>query len=305
MLETNHIHRVAPQKANLVSKARSCMINGNCFVQSVFQQINKAALKSANVHIWGETGTGKQAAAAMIHQLSDRLAYALITIDGPAHEIITTQPGSFEDKEFPDAKAEKEIQGLLRRAGEGTLILNDINLIKLDLQEKLLRVIKQAPKTAGASMPGRASIARIVTTSHRNPNIFLRNGTIKTELFEYLSPLQINLKPLRDCKEALPALANHYFRYYGNNPKKKVLPESVMQQLLNYDWPGNLYELQNTIQRYLVYDEIIFLAAKAESDKVNRLANSDHHHPVKSETKATCKLSRCELSYACSHEKQI
>jgi DNA-binding NtrC family response regulator len=85
---------------------------------------------------------------------------------------------------------------------------------------------------------------------------------------------------LRNCKEDLPSLANHYFSYFGNRPKKQQLPESVMRRLLDYDWPGNLYELQNTIQRYLVYDEIIFLPARTESDKERRLGIYDMHHPV-------------------------
>jgi DNA-binding NtrC family response regulator len=148
---------------------------------------------------------------------------------------------------------------LLRQARRGTLILDDINRMRPDLQAKLLRVIKPAINPAGKDSPCRTFMPRIVTTSRRDPQTFLRNGTIAAELFDRLSPVLINLKPLRKCKKDLPALANHYFSHYSNSPEKKVLPESIMRRLLNYDWPGNLYELQNTIQRYLAYDEIIFL----------------------------------------------
>lgn len=232
---------------------------------NVFQQIAKLASGAVNVHIYGRTGTGKQIVAAIIHQLGGRNNYPLITIDCAEYHKRDMWSKCFEAEKSLAAKAEKHVHAFLHLADRGTLILHNINYMGLGLQQKLLQVIKQATDHADVPIP----LPRIITTSCCDPQTFLRHGTIKPLLFQQLSPSLFNLKPLRDCKEDLPALADYYFNYYNLSPIKQVLPKSIMQQLLDYDWPGNLYELQNTIQRYAVYNEIIFLSVKTELNREN------------------------------------
>lgn len=245
-------------------------------MQNAVQQISKAASGNANVHIYGEIGTGKQVAAAMIHELSGRAAYPLITIDCAEYQKKSMWSGCLEAKKSLAVNAEKQVPEFLHQAGAGTLILDGINQMGFDLQATLLRVLKQTTNPTGACTP----VPRIVTTSRLDPQILLRQGTLKPELFEHLNPELIMLKPLRDCKEDLPALANYYFCLYGNSPGKWGLPESIMQRLLDYDWPGNLYELQNTIQRYLVYDEILFIPAKTVSANETLFGHYEKNQPI-------------------------
>jgi DNA-binding NtrC family response regulator len=248
------------------------MTDGNRIVQNVFQQIGKMACGTANVHIYGESGTGKLAAAVMIHKLGGRTPNPLVTIDCAMYRKKSMDTGCFEIRPSYDIEPEKYLFRSLCQAGQGTLILDGVNRMRLDLQDKFIWALKLKQNTSNASKSGTAhsTTPRIVTTSRRAPESLLRNKTIKPEVFEYLNPTIFNLKPLRNCKEDLPALANHYANYFSNSPKIHELPESIMRRLLKYDWPGNLYELQNTIQRYLAYDEITFLPVKTEALKIGK-----------------------------------
>lgn len=239
-------------------------------INDVFQQIEKMASGTANVHIYGEIGTGKQAAAEMIHRLSGRNAYALITIDCAVHQKKSMWYRYFEDGQSIHAKAEKHIRKFFRQAGAATLIMHNINQMGFDLQDIFLRIIKQNENITVKNAPARASSRRIITTSCCDPRTLWSNGIIKLEFLEHIDPVLIKLKPLRSCKQDLPALANHYFSFLGNKAQTQHLPESIMQRLLAYDWPGNLYELQNTIQRYLVYDEITFLPVRTTSVRAKK-----------------------------------
>ncbi len=164
-----------------------------------------------------------------------------------------------------DFEDDQQIRRFSQQAGQGTLVLMDINQMGTGMQKELLLIIKHASCATGKPEAGRNGPARIVTTSSCDPGLFWHNGSLIPELFECLSPTQVKLKPLRNCKENFAALANHYFGYFSNSSNKQVLPKPIMQLLLEYDWPGNLYELENTIQRYLAYDEVIFLPVRTNS----------------------------------------
>lgn len=262
-----HLHTVVADQGNAVARARFCQGDGSWVTGSYFRHLNQVAVGNANVHICGETGTGKQIAAAMIHVLSGRSADPLITVDCAAHHKRSMRSEGIEDGQTVNAKAAKTVRRWFQLAGKGTLILDDIRQLGLDLQERLLRVIKQATGGVGGKRLVKAPYPRIITTAHLDLQACLGNGTVRAELYDHLHPVPIKLKPLRHCKQDLAELANYYFNYHGNRPQGQVLPDSIMRQLLNYDWPGNLYELQNTIQRYLAYDEIIFLNVNTDFDE--------------------------------------
>jgi len=256
-----------------------CRIDGSWIAQNIFQQIKEVASENSTVHICGEIGTGKHFVASMIHSLSDRNRYPLFAIDCTViHERRMSSNAVLherrmcskymEGKDRPDTKTERIVRSVFRQAGHGTLILDDINRMELDMQEKMLQVIKETANSAGEERRAHVPYPRIIMITHRSPQTLLGNGTIKFELYNHLHPVQINLKALRDCKKNIPVLANYYYNHYNNYPGNQVLPESIIQQLLDYDWPGNLYELQNTIQRYLAYGEISFLQVKANHDEV-------------------------------------
>lgn len=259
MLENCQPYLVNTQVAHPVSRPLLGGTDEGWITQHFYHLIEKVASGNANVHICGETGTGKQVAATMVHALSGRSAYPLITVDCAAHHNRRLRCVNHKGAETPGKETPISVQSLYRQAGHGTLILDDVSRMRLDLQAELLRIRRKPPDPVEGGDLVHSPHPRIVMTSYRSPQTLLRNGAIKPELYDHLHPVVIHLLALRHCKEDIPALANFYFRYYGNRRENQLLPASVITQLVDYDWPGNHYELQNTIQRYLAYDEIIFL----------------------------------------------
>lgn len=239
-------------------------------MQNILQQIKKVAAGNANVHIWGEAGTGKKVAAMMIHELSNRHIYPMITLDCAMSQKSKIGFRSFKDDKFSDDETERYIRGILLQADGGTLLLNDVNRMGIEWQENLLLLLKKSTRATRKRGLTDLQFPRIITTSHCDLRTFVHSGPGLSELFSLLNPMLINVKPLRHFKENLPALANYYYNYYGCSTRERILSTSVMDKLLDYDWPGDLYELQNTIQRYLVLNEIIFLPSSTELRKANR-----------------------------------
>jgi DNA-binding NtrC family response regulator len=192
----------------------------------------------------GETGTGKEVVAREIHRMSG-LREPFVTIDcssmvGPLmeSELFGHVKGAFT------GAASAKI-GLIEAANNGTAFFDEIGELPLDLQAKLLRVLQEKEFRPVGSLATRRSDFRIIAATNRDLAKEVEKGTFRRDLYFRLNVINIRLAPLRERKEDIPALINHFLARVGGN---YTMTAEVMEVLLSYDWPGNVRELENCVQ---------------------------------------------------------
>lgn len=192
----------------------------------------------------GETGTGKEVVARLIHNISSSNE-PFVTIDcssmvGPLME---SELFGHVKGAFTGAATAK--MGLLEAANGGTAFLDEIGELPLDLQAKLLRVLQEKEFRPVGSLTTRVSDFRIVAATNRDLAKEVDKGTFRRDLYYRLNVINIRLAPLRERKEDIPALINHFL---GRSATTYTMTAEAMEVLLSYDWPGNVRELENCIQ---------------------------------------------------------
>jgi DNA-binding NtrC family response regulator len=220
-------------------------------IQKVFSVVSRVAPTDASVFISGESGTGKELIARAIHANSRRSGRAFMAINCaalPDHllesELFGHEKGSFTG-------ADNQRRGLLEVASGGTFFLDEISEMSMDLQAKLLRVIQERRiRRVG----GEAEIpidVRWVSATNRDPDQAVRDGNLRQDLLYRLNVVPVRLPPLRQRREDIPTLANHFLRRYGQEYERGNLRFSAeaLRVLSDYHWPGNVRELQNVTER--------------------------------------------------------
>lgn len=208
----------------------------------------------ANVLISGETGTGKELIARALHHLSPRAKKPFIPVNCGAipdalfeNELFGHKPGAYTDAKVPQI-------GLIQEADGGTLFLDEIDCLSQISQVKLLRFIEEKEfKPLGSSKVLRADV-RIISASNADLTEEVKNGNLRTDLFYRLNVIQLALPPLRERKEDIPILAQHFTLKFAQefNKEAKSLTCNAVEKLLSYNWPGNVRELENVIERAVV-----------------------------------------------------
>jgi DNA-binding NtrC family response regulator len=220
----------------------------------VLEMTSRVAATDSIVLIRGETGTGKELLAKAIHQNSRRKNQPFVTINCGAI------PGNLLESElfghmkgaFTGAAAAKK--GRVETADGGTLFLDEIGELPLELQVKLLRLIQQGEiEKIGAGSPEKVDV-RIIAATHRNLPAMLEDGTFREDLYYRLSVIPLELPPLRERLEDVPELVQNLFAKSKQKHGRAELhfPESLLPGFSNYDWPGNIRELGNVIERLVV-----------------------------------------------------
>jgi transcriptional regulator with PAS, ATPase and Fis domain len=214
--------------------------------------IRKFAFSRNPILIHGETGTGKEVAACAIHAHSPWSKEPFVAVDCGALSPTLIESEFFGHVRGAFTGATEARKGLLASAGRGTIFFDEVAEIPVGLQVKLLRAIQEREiKPLGSDRPLHFE-ARIIAAMNQNPEIAVRNGSLREDLYFRLNVLSIKLPPLRERKQAIPALA-HYFlgRHAGAEGEIRGISYEAMGALTNYDWPGNIRELENCIQRAL------------------------------------------------------
>jgi DNA-binding NtrC family response regulator len=220
-------------------------------IHKVFSVVSRVAPTDASVFISGESGTGKELIARAIHANSRRAARAFMAINCaalPDHllesELFGHEKGSFTG-------ADQTRRGLLEVASGGTFFMDEISEMSMELQAKLLRVIQERRiRRVG----GEAEIpidVRWVSATNREPEQAVRDGNLRQDLLYRLNVVPVKLPPLRQRREDIPALAQHFLRRYAQEYERDNLrfsPDAV-RLLVEHDWPGNVRELQNVVER--------------------------------------------------------
>ncbi len=230
------------------------IISKNKSFHKVLRQIEQVASTDATVLILGESGTGKELLARAVHNISKRNKRALIKINCanlPAN-LIESELFGHERGAFTGAMDRKI--GRFELADGGTIFLDEIGELPVELQAKLLRVLQEGeferlgnPKTIKVNV-------RVIAATNRNLEEAIARKEFREDLFYRLNVFQIFSPPLRNRKEDIPLLVNHFVKKYESKMGREIksIPEKVIDTLMLYDWPGNIRELENIIERALI-----------------------------------------------------
>ncbi|MGB9823074.1 MULTISPECIES: sigma-54-dependent transcriptional regulator [Thermodesulfovibrio] len=223
-------------------------------MQEVFYIMQMVSESNANVLITGESGTGKELVARAIHKKSPRNTKPFIIIDCTTipEALLESELFGHEKGAFTGALDRKI--GLFEIANEGTVFLDEIGELSMSLQKKLLRFLQEKEiQRIGSNTRIKVDV-RIISATNRNLEKLVKEGTFREDLYWRLNVVRINLPPLRERKEDIPLLVNHFLNKYSRENNKPIpqLDPEIMNALINYDWHGNVRELANVIERAVV-----------------------------------------------------
>ncbi|MBX2813173.1 MAG: sigma-54 dependent transcriptional regulator [Myxococcales bacterium] len=226
-------------------------------LDEVFRTIQKVAASPTTVLITGESGTGKELIADAIHQESPRTNKPLIKINCAAipRDLIESELFGYEKGAFTGAVTSKP--GRFELAHEGTLFLDEINSIPLEMQVKLLRALQSGTFERVGGVSTTQVNVRLITASNRDLTGEVAGGRFREDLFYRLNVVHIDLPPLRERRDDLPLLIERFVEKFNNRLGKQVvgLTNQAFQRLMIYHWPGNIRELENVIERAILFAE--------------------------------------------------
>jgi len=225
-------------------------------IQEVYELILKAAGSDANVVIYGESGTGKELVAKAIHDNCKGHDKEFVTVNCGAipETLLESEFFGYKKGAFTGAAINK--LGFLDIANGGTLFLDEIGELLLNMQAKLLRAIGNGGYSPLGSTHVKRSEFRIIAATNRNLQDAVKKGKMREDFYYRIEVIRINLPPLRDRKEDIPFLVEHFLKSSKKNQKIGDIPKNIMDAIYNYDWPGNVRELQNILQRYLAVGKL-------------------------------------------------
>jgi len=223
-------------------------------MKTVMEQVENISMVDTTVLLLGESGVGKDVLATTIHQQSERKEGPFIRINCGAipENLLESELFGYEAGSFTGANNKRKL-GLFEIANGGTMFLDEIAEMPLNLQVKLLNVLQEKSfMRVGGSESIRVNV-RIISATNRDIAAMVREGKFREDLFYRLNVVPITVPPLRDRKEDLPILIFHFLDTFNKKYKRnRQLSDEVMEALLAYDWPGNIRELENLMERLVV-----------------------------------------------------
>jgi two-component system response regulator HydG len=226
-------------------------------MQKIYDLIERISDTSSNVLITGESGTGKELVAKAIHYHGVRKEGPFTAVNCAAipETLLESELFGYKKGAFTDAKTDK--RGLIFEANEGTLFLDEITEMPSTLQAKLLRVIEEREVRPLGNTNSYPIDVRIISTSNRDITSLIRQGQFREDLYYRLKVIDIELPPLRERREDISLLMQHFIDKFGKELKKNIsgVSEDALRVLLNYAWPGNVRELENVIQRAMTLSQ--------------------------------------------------
>jgi formate hydrogenlyase transcriptional activator len=230
------------------------LIGKSLALEAVLEQVQLVAPTGSTVLIQGETGTGKELIARAVHDSSSRFSRPFIKLNCAAipFDLLESELFGHEKGAFTGAIAQKV--GRFELADKGTLFLDEVGDIPLALQPKLLRVLQEQEfERLGGTRTHQVDV-RLIAATHRNLVDLAKRNEFRSDLYYRLNVFPIPLPPLRERCEDIPALVTHFMELYGRRMGKQIehIPPDTMSALIAYQWPGNIRELQNFIERSVI-----------------------------------------------------
>jgi two-component system response regulator AtoC len=258
--------------------ARSPMASQNPKMQRVIEIASQVAEADVPVLILGESGVGKEVIAHLIHERSGRSDQPFVKVNCAAipHDLLESELFGYERGAFTGAIQKK--LGHFELANRGTILLDEIGDMSPALQAKLLHIVQDGEYTR---LGGRKSVraqARVMATTNKNLTEAVAAGTFREDLHFRLSVIRLEVPPLRERREDIPALCKHFMARYREQYHSTVqeLPPELLEAGLRHDWPGNVRELENTVKRYLILPDLDL--ALSELHRAER--SFARNHPV-------------------------
>ena len=235
-------------------RKKQVMIGESGPMKRLWENIERAAPSKGRVLICGENGTGKELVAAAIHENSPRKARPFVKLNCAAipKDLIESELFGHEKGAFTGATTRKE--GKFELADTGSLLLDEIGDMSLDTQAKLLRVLEE---NEFEHLGGKTSIkvdVRVISSTNKNLAREIKDGNFREDLFFRISVIPVEVPPLRERKEDIPLLVDHFIRVFceENNKPPKEMSEGAVKVLMSYHWPGNVRELKNLVERLVI-----------------------------------------------------
>lgn len=223
-------------------------------MKSLMERAFRFAKSNAAVLITGESGTGKELLARALHENSGRASYPYLQVNCAAlsEQLIESELFGHEAGAFTGATQVRT--GRLEAVGHGTLLLDELGELPLETQAKLLRVLEEREYQRVGSNQTQSVDARIIAATNRLLEQEVRHGKFREDLFHRINVLTLELPPLRERREDIPLLVQHFVRQYQSEGEVKVqsVSTSAMRKLCEFDWPGNIRQLRNTIMKSCV-----------------------------------------------------
>lgn len=267
LLENQDLHQELEGEVNYLQEEIQANLNFREIItvspsyQKVLKLVQDVAPMDTTVLVLGETGTGKELLARALHAKSKRANKPLIKINCGAlpYHLIESELFGYEKGAFTGALKMKK--GRFELAHKGTLFLDEIGELPIDLQVKLLRVLQEGEfMKLGAVQPTKVDV-RIIAATNRDLEVMIKNKTFRQDLYYRISVFPITNIPLRERKADIPALTQHFMKKFSANRARKVttIPVRSMKKLMNYDFPGNIRELENIVERAIILTRSKFL----------------------------------------------
>ena len=230
------------------------IIGSSPALESVLEQVERVAPTDSTVLIQGETGTGKELIARAVHNLSARCGRPFIKLNCAAipFDLLESELFGHERGAFTGAIAQKI--GRFELADKGTLFLDEVGDIPPGLQPKLLRVLQEQEFERLGSTRTHQVDVRLVAATNRNLVDMVKRNEFRSDLYYRLNVFPVPLPPLRARREDIPALVEHFVEIYARRMSKQIdhISPQTMSELTSYEWPGNIRELQNFIERSVI-----------------------------------------------------
>ncbi len=250
-------------------------------ILDIFGQIKRVASTDSTVLITGESGTGKELFAGAIHVQSSRAANRYVTLD-----CSTLSSSLLESELFGHVKgaftgATQDKHGIFNVTNHGTLFLDELSNLNLEIQSKLLRVMESGEyKPVGQSLTIKTDV-RIIAATNRDLSELVAEGSFREDLFYRLNVFPIRIPPLRERKEDIPRLAYHFLRLFCKETGKRIegFSDDALALLIDHSWPGNVRQLKNTVERLVIMADHGYLDRETLTPHIHVDVGSDFSAP--------------------------
>ena len=250
--ENNTLRRALETMSGTVSP-----VFGSPIMQEVVRTIERVAPSDVTILITGESGAGKEVIADLVHAMSRRSKGRIIKINCAAlpRELIESELFGSVKGAFTGAHSDRE--GLFRQAEDGTLFLDEISEMPIDTQSKLLRVLQDQEVRPVGGKTSYKTNCRLVAATNRKPEEAIKEGKMREDLFYRISAISVHLPPLRDRREDIMPLCNAFLKRFAAQANRPLIgfTQSAVERLTSFDWPGNVRQLQNEVQRAVLLCE--------------------------------------------------
>jgi len=252
-------NKLAQEKVYLQDEVRSELnfkeiVGKSAALRRVLMLVETVAPTDSTVLIYGETGTGKELIARAIHNLSPRCSNAFVKLNCAAIPAGLLESELFGHEKGAFTGAIAQCIGRFELANRGTVFLDEIGDVPLDLQTKLLRVLQEREFERLGSARTLRTDTRLIAATNRDLSAMVEEQKFRSDLFYRLNVFPIRVPPLRERSEDIPLLVRHFVQHFARRMKRTIetIPSETMEVLVRYPWPGNIRELQNLIERAVI-----------------------------------------------------